>query len=228
VLVTLVGLVLVAAATVPLVVLAPDDGNAPVPGPAWLVLLPLMALANAVHEGTHALVCRLLGLGVEEVGIALWWWCIPFCYVEHRGVPRLPARADHVVVALVGPAAHLVLAAGAAALALATQGTPTGTLAATASGLLAAAALFNLNPALPTDGYRALEAATGQVGFRAAAVNTLATTWLGTPRQGQARGRGARTAHWAYLLFCLGWLAVLAVTLVSATATAMDTAPLLP
>lgn len=186
----------------PATVAPPDAGHLPT---GWLVLALLLLIANAVHEGAHALVCRLLGVAVQEVGVALWWGCLPFWYVEHRGVPRLRSRADHALVALVGPGAHLVMSIAAGSTALLQPGTGVSDVASTSCTLFALSALLNLNPVLPTDGYRALEALTGHVGFRAAAATTVGVALLRLPAVDAAPGRMTRVWHWTYILLCLAW-----------------------
>jgi len=203
---TVWGLLVASLALLPLLLTTSPAPTTGVPWPAWLALLAVLALSNAAHEGAHALACRLLGVAVEEVGIGLWWGCLPFCYVEHRRLSRLHRRGEHALVALVGPATHLLLAATSAALSLLTPGTTAGLLAATATPLLAGAALVNLNPVLPTDGYRALEALSGRVGFRAAAVDTAAAVLLRLPRRGRTPSATERRLHWLYVLGCLAWL----------------------
>lgn len=123
-------------------------------GMLWLVLI---FASVTVHELSHSVVARSRGIGVA--GIVL----LPIGGVsEMEDLPEDPA--DEFAVAVVGPLASIVLAAGAALAALAT-GAPLVPPDLTGGALLPRLAwfnvlvgLFNLLPAFPLDGGRVLRA----------------------------------------------------------------------
>lgn len=123
-------------------------------GALMLALLPLFCTprllcallpAVALHEGFHLLALRLCGARFLQLRIELAGLCLHSTAVSSRG--------EEVFCTLAGPVGGL-LWAGAAA--------PFWPLSAGVSLLLS---LFNLLPALPLDGGRALLALTGQVGL---------------------------------------------------------------
>ncbi|MDX1689919.1 MAG: site-2 protease family protein [Acidimicrobiia bacterium] len=115
----------------------------------------LLVLGSVVvHEVSHALVARRLGIGVVSVSLFVFGG-----YSELEGEPARPR--DEVLVAGAGPVASLLLAGLLAAMAALVPDGVAG--AAEVLGLLAvvnlAVALFNLLPGLPLDGGRLLRSA---------------------------------------------------------------------
>ncbi len=108
-----------------------------------------------LHEFGHAVMARMRGLRVGGVFLHL----VPFAYVE-RGKP-----GDELRTALAGPATNLLIAAGLFAVPHVREGFPwlalerwlTDPLWA-AFGINLLMGVFNLVPALPADGGRALRA----------------------------------------------------------------------
>jgi putative peptide zinc metalloprotease protein len=131
----------------------------------WAAVFAVVLAEVAVHELAHAAVCRTFGVRAREAGIMLWGRFLPLAYVDCTDIYRLPARRPRVLVALAGPYVDLVAAGACSAVAL--QGS--GELSGTAFAILLAVILMlarNLTPLLPTDGYHALEAATGELNLR--------------------------------------------------------------
>ena len=131
----------------------------------WPAVFGLLLVEVCVHELSHAAVCRAFGVAVREAGVMLWGWFLPLAYVDCTDMYRLPARRPRVLVALAGPCVDLVAAAAAAAVALTGSGEVSGTATIVFLSLLLMLAR-NLIPLLPTDGYHALEAATGELNLR--------------------------------------------------------------
>jgi putative peptide zinc metalloprotease protein len=125
-----------------------------------------------LHESTHALVAQVLRVPVRAAGVALVLGVLPYVYVDRTDAYRVRSRVARVALVL-GP----VLLDGvflAVAAVLATRG---GALpAAVARALLPMQVftlLMNLNPLLPSDGYAAVEAATGLVDPRGRALTLV-------------------------------------------------------
>ena len=132
--------------------------------PLMLLLAPLCAMLGggvqarallvslAVHEGAHLLAARLLGIRVEELRL------MPFGGSMDLGNLYLLTPARLLIAALAGPAANLVTLFVAAALAQWRAISPQAALQLCNAN--ATLLLFNLLPALPLDGGRALYALT--------------------------------------------------------------------
>ncbi len=131
----------------------------------WPAVLAALLLEITVHELAHAAVCRVYGIRVKEAGVILWGWFLPLAYVDCTDLYRLPGRRPRVLVALAGPFIDVVGAGAAAAIALASSGETAGTAFMVLIALLLVLTR-NLTPLLPTDGYFALEAATGELNLR--------------------------------------------------------------
>ncbi len=112
--------------------------------------LPAMAIALSAHELAHLLAARLAGVKIAEIQL------LPFGGSAKMENPYRIPPARLVAVALAGPAANLVLIVLCAAL---TQwGLVQASAAAALFQLNLTLMLFNLLPALPLDGGRALYA----------------------------------------------------------------------
>jgi putative peptide zinc metalloprotease protein len=176
---------------------------------AWLALLPAIVLAILAHELAHIAVDWLLGIPVRAVGIALWYYMIPIAYVDHTDGYRLRARSQKVAVALAGPWLDLTAAGLAAILALSVP-----SCAPTARAIaftLLAGFVFNLNPLLPTDGYRALEAAVGELAFRSRALTFASSRLLRVPLPASLRSasRPWRVLYAAYVAASIAYVGVI-------------------
>ncbi|MBV8734869.1 MAG: M50 family metallopeptidase [Solirubrobacterales bacterium] len=143
---------------------------------AWPAVFGILLFEVAVHELSHATVCKVFGVAVREAGVMLWGWFLPLAYVDCTDIYRLPTRRPRVLVALAGPCVDLVAAGAAAAVALTATGEVSGTATIVFLSLLLMLAR-NLTPLLPTDGYHAMEALTGELNLRRRAWSHL-RAWL--------------------------------------------------
>ena len=161
---------------------------------AWPVVAAVLLGEVVVHELAHAAVCRAYGVRIREAGIMLWAWFLPLAYVDCTDIYRLPARRPRILVALAGPFVDLVVGGAASAVALAARGEVSGTAFVILLSLVLVL-VRNLTPLLPTDGYLALEAATGELNLRHRA-------WLHL--RAAVTGRRPRSPrHTAYVTYCV-------------------------
>jgi putative peptide zinc metalloprotease protein len=160
----------------------------------WPAVFGILLVEVAVHELSHAAVCKAFGVAVREAGVMLWWWFLPLAYVDCTDIYRLPARRSRVLVALAGPYVDLVGAGAAAAVALSASGEVSGTATIVFLSLLLMLAR-NLTPLLPTDGYHALEAATGELNLRRRAWSHM-RAWFADRGIGGRSLSGADGASW--------------------------------
>jgi Zn-dependent protease/predicted transcriptional regulator len=140
-----------------------------------LLIVTVFALI-VIHELGHALVARQVGVRTHDILL------LPIGGIA--SLERVPERPAHeLAIALVGPAINLVLA-GVLWLALTLAGAPTDPAAAITLGQAFAAqllwinvvlAVFNLLPAFPLDGGRALRALLAMRIGRARATAIAAT-----------------------------------------------------
>ncbi len=159
----------------------------------WPVVVAVVLLEVAVHEVAHAAVCRVFGVGVREAGIMLWGWFLPLAYVDCTDIYRLPAKRPRIMVALAGPYVDLVAAGACSSVALEGRGELSGTAFAILLSLVLMLAR-NLTPLLPTDGYHALEAATGELNLRHRAWRQL-RAWADDHRPRRRSHRRSETGH---------------------------------
>ena len=145
--------------------------------PEHRLWIPATILVGSVllHELAHAFVAKQRGLAVSGIYLHL----VPFAYVE-RGEPK-----DELIVALAGPVLNLVIAAVLFTLPDVREGLPWGEPHAwfeqplhAAFAINALMGVFNLVPALPADGGRALRA--GLMTRKPAAVAYTLTAGIGT------------------------------------------------
>lgn len=128
-----------------------------------LVVFPILLVQVAAHEAAHAGALRLFGLPTREIGLRFWFYIVPLPYVSQAAEVFLPQRRQRVIVALAG-----ITVDGLTGLAIVTFFDSTlGTAVFTSWALLHVMVLLvNLNPLLPTDGARAVEAVLGEVSLR--------------------------------------------------------------
>jgi putative peptide zinc metalloprotease protein len=166
------------------------------------------------HEGSHALLCQYFRVPVREMGVGLLLYFLPVAYVDRTDAYRLRSRWQRAMIALAGPASDLVWTGIYGVLVLQLSG---GLLLETAHALLffnLFLLVVNLNPILPTDGYAALEAAAGELNFRARAMAYLAHRISFTPLSSSLQGISTSRVL-AYLAFVGVYLAYVALLLLS-------------
>ena len=136
---------------------------------AYAVLLLISVL---VHELAHALTARIYGWPTEKIVLNLWGG-----HTQFESFTASPGRS--VVVAMAGPAANFVLAAGAW---LVLDAAPLEGVAAILTNIFMWAnfviALFNVLPGLPLDGGRLVESAVWKA-TGSQAKGTIAAGWGG-------------------------------------------------
>lgn len=202
-------------------------------GPAAFGAAVALLLAQiAIHECAHALACQVLGTPVRSAGVALLFWLVPVAYVDRTDAYQIRGRGGRVALAVAGPLLDGVAMGVTAAVALAWPSPVAAHLLVFQLFTL----ILNVNPLLPSDGYVAIEAATGLVDPRGRAYALLrhrlgrrGTGRRPLPAHLAAMSRPARLAHLGYGVLCalyvllIGWamitgLLVLARHLVAALA----------
>jgi putative peptide zinc metalloprotease protein len=138
------------------------DTTALIRQPALLLaVLTLLWASQALHEIGHGVAGRSFGAQVDEIGLR-WHWGTVLMYCRVEDVPFLPRRREQVATAAAGVLVNLsVLAPFWAAWLLSPASGPAGR---DLGGLLligALAALVNLLPLPPLDGYLVLCYALG-------------------------------------------------------------------
>jgi putative peptide zinc metalloprotease protein len=186
-------------------------GFSPPSAVLWPAVFGVVLVEVAVHELAHAAACKVFGVRVREAGIMLWGWFLPLAYVDCTDTYRLPAKRPRVLVALAGPYVDLVAAAACAVVMLAAHGELAGTASIIFLSLLLMLAR-NLTPLLPTDGYHALEAVTGQLNLRRRAWSQLrawSTSRVPGVRRGAAESPAASMTRWQTAYIAYGIASVL-------------------
>lgn len=132
----------------------------------------------AFHEAAHGLALRAFGLSVREVGVRFWFFLLPSPYVAQGAEVFLPRKRQRVIVALAGIASDGItgLLAWFAFSTFASDGVLLG-WAMVHVGLL----MLNLNPFLPTDGARTVEALCGEVALRTRSIRWARARLTGAP-----------------------------------------------
>ena len=133
------------------------DQSAGLLAPSNLGLLYLgFLVSKALHEISHAAVCKRFGGEVHTLGVMLLIFA-PMPYVDASATWGFRSRTERVMVGLAGVAAELALAAVAAIL---WANTAPGTFNSLAYNVIFVASVstlvFNLNPLLRFDGYHML------------------------------------------------------------------------
>lgn len=166
----------------------------PVRFPGWigLAVLVVYLVQICLHEATHALVAQVLDVPVRGAGVALVLGVLPYLYVDRTDAYRVRSRTARVAL-VSGPVLLDGVFLGVTAMA-------NGPFARTLLGLQAFTLLMNLNPLLPSDGYAAIEAATGLVDPRGRALALLSHAIRRRPLPAYlaALSRRSRLAHLGY------------------------------
>ncbi|QWF82043.1 hypothetical protein [Amycolatopsis sp. CA-230715] len=178
--------------------------------PAFLTATAVQLLVVLVHELSHAVVAQVLKVPVRGLGVALLFYFMPVAYVDRTDAYRLPGRGGRVALALAGITSDGIVCG------------LTGLTALTSTGFVQLSAIFllslqllglivNINPLLPSDGYSAVEAATGLVDPRGRAFTVLKSVVRGRalPPYLASISRGAKASYFAYGVVCVAYGCVL-------------------
>jgi putative peptide zinc metalloprotease protein len=195
------GTLLAALASLVAIVAALTNQPPTTTGVFWLAVPLLLGLEVLVHELAHATMCHALGVRVREAGIRLWCFLFPIAYVDRTDAYRVRSRACRAAIALAGPVVDLTAAGVAAAASLVLPGRA-GATAFLILAVLIVLLVGNLNPLLPTDGYHAIEAASGELNFRSRAFTYVGHRLLliAMPSALAATSRGRRAVYTGYAI----------------------------
>ncbi|WP_447644594.1 hypothetical protein [Nocardioides zeae] len=185
-------------------------------GTAFLAAAVLQLTLIAVHETAHALVAQVQRVPVRGLGVAMLFWFMPVAYVDRTDAYRLRGRGGRVAIALAGMTSDGIFCGLTAVAALATDGWWSHTFALLLV-LQLIGLMINLNPLLPSDGYSALEAATGQVDFRGRAFGLVGAVVRRRPLPVHlaTTGAGRRLVYVGYAAVSAAYVALAAVLLVA-------------
>jgi putative peptide zinc metalloprotease protein len=164
-----------------------------------------------IHESSHAVVAQVLKVPVRGLGVALLFFFMPLAYVDRTDAYRLRHRRGRALLALAGPLADGWVMGATGIVASVAH----GTVASLAAALLVVQGLSlatNVNPLLPSDGYSAIEAATGLVDPRGRALALVrhAVRRQPLPSYLAHQSPAARRAYLTYGGACLAYIGVLA------------------
>jgi putative peptide zinc metalloprotease protein len=180
------------------------------------VVVAVLLAQLAAHETAHAVVCRLAGATVRQVGVALWYYVLPVAYIDRTDAYRVRSRMRRAAIALAGPANDGLWIGVCGSLALA------GILGGTFHVVVLAELVLmlgNFNPFLPTDGQQALEASTGLVSLRGDGIAYVAARLLRVQRPLPAGFSGPRRRFYlAYGGACIAYLLFGATMILSSLA----------
>ena len=204
------GTLLAALSTLVAVVMALANQPPTTTGVLWIAVPLVLAAEVVMHELAHATVCQALDVPVREAGIRLWCFVMPIAYVDRTDAYRVRSRSCRAAIALAGPVVDIT-AAGVAATASLLLGGRAGATAFLILAILIVMLIGNLNPLLPTDGYHAIEAASGELNFRARALTYVGHRLLRLPLPSAVSSstRGRRALYAAYTV--LGGLCTLSL-----------------
>ncbi|MZE43536.1 hypothetical protein GTY49_11355 [Streptomyces sp. SID5477] len=181
-------------------------------GPAFLIATCAMLLYVLMHESAHALVAQYLGTPVRGLGVALLFYFMPVAYVDRTDAYRVRGRGGRVALAMAGILSDGWFCALSGAIVL---NSSDGTLKDSATFLLGMQLLMlviNLNPLMPSDGYTALEAATGLTNARGRAFSLLRHTARRQelPAHLSHLSNRVRLGYMAYGVFSMAYVGFLA------------------
>ncbi|MFI0978258.1 hypothetical protein ACH4SP_14840 [Streptomyces sp. NPDC021093] len=194
-------------------------------GPAFLLATGVMLLYVLMHETAHALVAQILGTPVRGLGVALLFYFMPVAYVDRTDAYRFRGRGGRVTLAMAGILSDGWFCALSGVVALNSAGILRDT-AALLLGMQLLMLIINLNPLMPSDGYTALEAASGLTNARGRAFALLRHTVRREelPAHLAKLSKTARRGHMAYGLFSVAYVCLLAYTMFHAVPITVDLA----
>lgn len=190
--------------------------STPVPMAVLGYLILAVILTGCVHELSHAVTLAALGGRPTRMGIMLFYF-MPAFFCDVTDGWRIGGRWRRAVVALAGPALHLVLAAAAYAMLLVVEDPGVREFIILYAFACLIAVVANMLPFIKLDGYLALVAITDTPHLRALAVSAarraLARSLFGVELEpGKPRDSSRMIAFGALcVLFPLGmfvWAAI--------------------
>ncbi|MEU5399946.1 PqqD family peptide modification chaperone [Streptomyces sp. NPDC005963] len=192
-------------------------------GPAFLIATGVMLLCVFLHETAHALVAQILGTPVRGLGVALLFYFMPVAYVDRTDAYRFRGRAGRVVLAMAGILSDGVFCGLSGVVALNSDGLLRDT-AALLLGMQLLMLIVNLNPLMPSDGYTAIEAATGLTNARGRAFSLLrhAVRRQELPAHLAHLSTAARRGHMTYGVFSVVYVCLLAYAMFHAVPVTVD------
>lgn len=192
-----------------------------------LVAVALQLTFILVHESAHALVAQYLRTPVRGLGVALLFYFMPVAYVDRTDAYRVRKRGGRVALAMAGVTSDGCFCG----LVAVTYLNSTGFVRQTCLVLLGLQLIglaVNLNPLLPSDGYTAIEAATGLIDARGRSMTVLraAVTRKSLPSYLSLLPARSRALYAGYGIVCALYICVVAVgaflALVPAVRTAIE------
>lgn len=176
----------------------------------WPLVIVIYLLHMLLHELCHVIVGSYFKVKIRTVGVGLLYYVLPFFYMDRSDSYRLRSSKHHMYIALAGPAFDIT----AATLSAIIMNTSTGWLKATFHVLLLAQTvtfMADINPLLPTDGYRALESALKEINLRQRAFQTLACVFTRKqlPPHLITQSAKARSGYLVYGSLAMAWTAFL-------------------
>ena len=177
---------------------------------AWPFIIGIYLLHMILHELSHVFVSSYYKVKIRSVGIGLLYYVLPFFYMDRTDSYRLQATKHHAYIALAGPAFDISAATVSALIATLT----TGWLKASFHVLLITQIvtfIADINPLLPTDGYRALEAFSKSINFRQRAFQLVFYTLIRKKMPGylSAQPFKVRFAYFSYGVLSAAWMTFL-------------------
>ncbi|MYT15714.1 putative peptide zinc metalloprotease protein [Streptomyces sp. SceaMP-e96] len=192
-------------------------------GPAFLLATCVMLLFVLAHETAHALVAQILKAPIRGLGVALLFYFMPVAYVDRTDAYRVRGRGGRVVLAMAGILSDGWFCGLTGLFALNADGLLQHT-AALLLGMQLLLLVINLNPLMPSDGYTALEAATGVTNGRGRAFALLRHTVRRQqlPAHLANLSARARRGYMAYGMFSMVYVGCLAFAMFHALPTTVD------
>lgn len=130
----------------------------------WLITLGIF-IHYIFHESHHAIVLKRFGIDIREAGIGLMYYFIPIAYVDTTDSYRLKRKFDRAAVSLAGPVFDIT-GAGISSLFVLYGSETVSAHFQVIMIIQLMIFIANLNPLLPTDGFHAIEAASGELNLR--------------------------------------------------------------
>lgn len=183
----------------------------------------LQLLIIFFHESAHALVAQILRVPVRGLGFAMLFWFMPVAYVDRTDAYRLRGRRPRVAIALAGITSDGFFCGMVGIAAFYTSGFWQDTLLLLLTFQLIGL-LINLNPLLPSDGYSALETATGAVDFRGRSFAYLKSAFSRKPVPGHLENLSwqKKSAHILYAAVSMAYVLLVAALLTQGVSTAVQ------